>query len=210
MIRKTKDMKNRAIRSPILLGTCGALLGIGAARLIRSATAGSRKERIEWRPVEAEGSTVTERIEEGASTMVEGVKDVAGDIKERTIETASHLRERAAEVAGSVRERLPSGPEARRGARKVYRFATDEQPVVGAVFALCLGMALGFLIPVATRERKLLEPLKKQAVKSLGDVGEKVEEVGQRLGERIAGEEAPEEEEEAFVPPFDPNAPALH
>jgi hypothetical protein len=218
-------MKNHAIRSPVVMGIAGAILGTVAARLIRGATAAHRKERIEWQTTEgrpyyspdarwaagaevgadyeaysatagheAAGPSVGERVREKAADMKDRVAGVADDVRDRAAGVVDDVRARAVDVRDravhamhDVRDRLPSGEQIRGGAQDVYRFATEEQPVLGGILAMGVGMALGFLIPVTDREERLVQPIKDRAVENLGHLDDKVRQLANKLDEKISG-----------------------
>ena len=221
MIRKTTDMKNQAIRSPVVLGIAGALLGTVAARLIRGATAKQRRERIEWRPAEgashaargdahedyeaygADGPGLGERaadlagdVKDKASTLAADAKHKAGELKDRAAEVVDGVAERARQGVHEVRERLPSADEIRGKAQDVYRFATDEQPALGGVLAMGIGMALGFLIPVTESEERAIRPLKDRAAENLGHLDDKVRQLADKLDEKLGGDQPEVEADE--------------
>lgn len=210
MIRKTTDMKNQAIRSPVVLGIAGALLGTVAARLIRGATAKQRRERIEWQPagggaVDSEYASYSAESEatglkERAASLAGDVKDKAGELKDRAVEVVDGVAERARQGVAEVRERLPSTDEIRGKAQDVYRFATDEQPVLGGVLAMGIGMALGFLIPVTESEERAIRPLKDRAAENLGHLDDKVRHLADQLDEKLGGDkpEADEPQQNPF------------
>lgn len=221
MIRKTTDMKNHAIRSPVVMGIAGAILGTVAARLIRGATAAQRKERIEWQPADgagwaagaeggygndyeeyrAEAPGMADRARERASGLKEraaelkdDVREKAADLKDRAAnmvddvrDKAVDLKDRAAQRVADVRDRLPSAEELRGRATDAYRFATDEQPVLGGVLAMGVGMALGFLLPVSDREEQIVRPLRDRAADNLGQLDDKVRQLADKLDEKISG-----------------------
>jgi hypothetical protein len=226
-------MKNHAIRSPVVMGLAGALLGTVAARLIRGATARRREERIEWQPADhpgwagaaegayeeyhAESPDAGERVRERAAGVASTVRERATDLKDRAAgvvddvrERVGDARERAMHRVRDVRDRLPSTEQLRGSASDAYRFATEEQPVLGGVLAMAAGMALGFLLPVTEREERLVRPLKDRAVENLGQLDDKVRELADRLDEKIGGEKqqaqadqvARPEEESAPQNPF--------
>ncbi len=217
IVKKTTDMKSRAVRSPVVLGLAGALIGVAASRIIRAATAGSRKERIEWETdddeveardagdagvgerVKRKARDLKESASDKAAEIADEVKGRAADLKDRASDAvagakdkvgrlAGEIKDRVVETAGQVKDRLPSLETVKDRASSAYRWTTDEQPVVGGMIAFGAGMALGFLLPVSEREERVLEPVRHRAAENLGDLQDKVRELSDRLDEKIAGE----------------------
>ncbi len=194
IVRKTTDMKSRAVRSPVVLGLAGALIGVAAARIIRGATAGSRKERIEWETDGDEPETrdkageIADELKGRAAALKDRAGDAIADAKDKVGRAATEIKDRVVETAGQVKERLPSLETIKDRAGSAYRWTTDEQPVVGGMIAFGLGMALGFLLPVTEPEERVLEGVRHRAAENLGELQDKVRELSDRLDEKIAGE----------------------
>jgi methyl-accepting chemotaxis protein len=201
IVKKTTDMKSRAVRSPVVLGLAGALIGVAAARIIRGATAGSRKERIEWETdgdepetwdnageIAAEVKGRAADLKDRAADLKDRASDAVAEAKDKVGRAASEIKDRVVETAEQVKERLPSLDTIKDRAGSAYRWTTDEQPVVGGMIAFGLGMALGFLLPVTEPEERVLEGVRHRAAENLGDLQDKVRELSDRLDEKIAGE----------------------
>jgi hypothetical protein len=183
-------MKNHAVRSPVVMGIAGALLGTLAARLIRGATAGQRRERIEWQE-EDRGPELKQR----AAELTEDVKEKAGELKDRAADAIDGVRDRASQGVAAVRGQVPSVEEIRSSASSAYRFATEDQPALGAILAMGIGMALGFLIPVSEKEGRVIAPLKQRAAENIGKLDETLHEAADKLEDRIAAAEEPRSSE---------------
>jgi len=217
-VRKTVEVKNRVLDSPVALGIIGGLITTGIARLLK----GGRRSQ-EWQasygyapgyryaPSMDAGDFEREGLSERASQVGERLSERIEDVKERASETASRisaqvgdkageLKQRASQAVETVRERLPSGEELRRGARdatETVRHYVGDEPLIGALAAISVGAALGFLIPVSRREREVVGPYKERATEKLQAMSEQIseqleEKVGQ-LEERIAGSEQKDE-----------------
>jgi ElaB/YqjD/DUF883 family membrane-anchored ribosome-binding protein len=113
---------------------------------------------------------------QSASGVVQSAKDRAGDAvqsaKERVGEAMGTARERASEW----RERIPSSDEMRYQARHWYWRAADEQPVALALGAIAVGALVASLLPVSSRERRMLEPARRKAEETVSQVGDRLEE----------------------------------
>ena len=196
MIKKTTDMKNHAVRSPFVMGVAGALLGAAAAKLIKGATAARREERVEWFHEDFAGDGadvgVAQRLKERAGEVASEVKERAGELKDRAVNaveaTVDGVRKVAAEGTEAVREKLPSAAEVRQGAGAIYRHATEEQPAIGGLIAVGVGLAIGLLLPVSQTEERALAPVKERAAENLGTLQAKVRELTEKLDEKIAGD----------------------
>jgi hypothetical protein len=170
IVRKTVDMRNLAVRSPVAMGLAGAIVGVAASRLIRSLMSRTRSERIEWNPAEKESGSAIGEIEDRAGDALESVKD-------KLVATAKE-----------VGEKLPSIDQVKGGVRGAYRWTTAEQPAVGGLVAAGIGLALGFLLPVSAKEKQALAPVKERVVENLGELEDKVRDLTDRLDDKIAGE----------------------
>jgi gas vesicle protein len=197
-------MKNQAIRSPLLMGLAGALLGMSAARLIRNATASKRRERIEWEPAwEDTGLAGRARhlgadVREGVRDRADEVRQKAVDLKDRAADAVAGARDAVSDGVSAIRERLPSTDEVRDRVGSAYRasrarvdsavrYGTIDQPAIGALLAVGVGAALGLLLPVSEQEERALAPIRERAVENLGLVEDKVRQMGDRLESKIAG-----------------------
>lgn len=173
IVKKTTDMRNFAVRSPVAMGLAGAIIGVAASRLIRSFKAGSRSELIEWSPAD-------EKTGEAGSAIGE-LKDRAGDALEA-------VKDKVVATAKDVGEKLPSIDQVKGGVTGAYRWSTVEQPAVGGLVAAGIGLALGFLLPVSAKEKQALAPVKEKVVENLGELEDKVRDLTGRLDSQIAGE----------------------
>jgi hypothetical protein len=210
MVKRTTDMRNRAVRSPLVLGLAGALVGTVAARVIRSLGEKRRTERIEWEPVEARtgygyepqgyghgagnGSRngeagLTDRVRAGADHLKDraaGLKERALDLKDDAADRLDDARHMLHDRADAMREKLPGAEDVKRHAGSAYRFATEEQPILGGLLAIGAGLALGILLPVSEAEERALTPLREQAAQNLDALEQRVHQLAVKADEKIA------------------------
>ncbi len=152
MVRRTTDMRNRAIRSPMVLGIGGAILGALAARVIRNMTANRREERIEWEPADAyeygyeaggyygngdvggreDREGLTDRVRARAGNVghdlkerAADLKDRAADLKDRASNAIDEARDTVSEKVSHLRERIPSKEDVKGYASRGYRATSD-------------------------------------------------------------------------------------
>lgn len=211
VIRKTTELKVQTIRNPIIMGAAGAIVGSVAAKVIRSTDTKHRRQRIEWEPaggMETEGmdgmdkdhdndsgNGITQRVKAGAAQLTDGIKEKARGLKDKAVEVKDQAVEAAGQAKASVedavaaaRDKLPSVDQVKEGASSAYRWTTEEQPIVGGLIAVGIGMALGFLLPVSNPEKKAMASVKQLASENLGTIETKVRELGEKLEDRIAGD----------------------
>jgi len=229
VIKKTTDLKNRAIRSPIVLGITGAALGMAASRIIRAMTAKTKKERIEWEPLpdsrpadmatgivdETRGKTAQlgDKAADVKDTAVDKVTELkdkavskAAELKDKAVDVTHQVKDKAAAFVDEARTKIPVvADDVKHAGERAYHYATDEQPALGGLLALGVGALLGFLLPVSDKEEELLAPLKEKAAKNLGELENKVGELGEKLGDKISGER-----EETKVSQRTDDLPPLH
>jgi ElaB/YqjD/DUF883 family membrane-anchored ribosome-binding protein len=208
-MEKTVELKDRITSSPIALGLIGGLGTAVIARIVlnrrehrdvfphrgyrdnylpqydapRYGTATQPDWEVSTEP-DWEISEGTEGRQSRAREKVEGLKSKAGELKEKAMHRVDNLR-----------ERIPSGAEVKTKAKEMTRRAGDyagEEPVITALGALAVGAALGFLLPLTRRERRVLEPAREQVSEKLQSFGsemsDKFHEKMDALEEKIAGE----------------------
>jgi len=119
MVRRTTDLRNRAITSLMVLGTAGAILGTLAARLVRSMTANRREHLIEWESLdqgdnghgggrERLGERVRARAEDVAGEVKAKASQLgakAGELKDRALDAVDEARQAVSDKVAEVRER---------------------------------------------------------------------------------------------------------
>jgi hypothetical protein len=143
--------------------------GSGGLKAKATETASQVKERAS----EA-AHTVRDRASEAAHT----VRDRAVDMKDRAAGRVDHLRERASHL----RERIPSRDVVQGRTTDWFNRTVDEQPILLALGGIALGMLASTLIPVSSKERRLIEPAKRRA-------GEEISHLGDQLNQKLQGRE---------------------
>ena len=179
-VQKSVELKNRIARSPVALGIIGGITTAGIAKLVMH----PRQRNGEMHPREGNGNGEMAREFEPDKPVV---SEKAGQLKEK----AGALKEKAREKVGNLRERMPSGEEVKTKVRALTARA-GEEPIVTVLGALAIGAALGFLLPLTQRERRMLEPAREEISEKLESlstkVGDKVHEKVDELHEKIAGD----------------------
>lgn len=169
-VQKSVELKDRIAGSPVALGIIGGIATAGIAKLLMR----SRQPDGDTRQL---GPDMPGRL---ATDGAEQPKDGGG------------LKDRAKEQVDRLREHIPSGAEVKAKARDLTARA-GEEPLVTALGALAIGAALGLLLPLSQRERRVLEPAREQIGDKLeslsSQVGDKVQETVGQLEEKIAGDQ---------------------
>ncbi|HXE58452.1 MAG TPA: DUF3618 domain-containing protein [Gemmatimonadales bacterium] len=110
-----------------------------------------------------------------------GVREGASRVAGRTGELASQARERAGELASQARERVSRlGEATRHQARRAgegARHLMDQNPMVVGAAALCLGAAIGLLLPASRREDRLVGRARDRVVDRVQETAREVKEV---------------------------------
>ncbi len=105
-----------------------------------------------------------------ASSAVDMAKDKASDLKER----ASGLVDMAKDKASGLREHIPSRHDMTQRTSGWYDTVSDN-PVLVAIGGLAIGALCASLIPVTSRERRLIEPAKAKVRESISNLGDQLE-----------------------------------
>lgn len=126
--------------------------------------------------VGAKASDVSQNVREKVEDVRSSVSTKAGDIKGKAQEALSSARSRVGGLGANVREKLPSRYELQRKG--------SENPVIAGVGALLLGGLAAFLVPVSSRERRMIAPRKEEA---LSKVRAKVDEVKEDAQATVKG-----------------------
>ena len=160
-VEKSVEIKDKVVSSPIALGIIGGFAtAVIAKRVI--------KRRQDQQPQGADERFEGETLSARASEQLDDVKHAAGDLKDKAVQSVEHLR-----------EQLPSREDVKTKAREVKErttaFASDE-PLITALGALAVGAALGFLLPLSTRERRLLAPAREKVTEKLDLLGAELDE----------------------------------
>lgn len=110
-------------------------------------------------------------------------------VKEKVSEAASGIAERATELASGTQERVGDiGSEARRQTRRVrtnLEHAAEENPLMVAIGATVLGLALGLLLPGTERENELMGPARDQLMDRAERTAERVKDAATEAGREV-------------------------
>ena len=110
-------------------------------------------------------------------------------VKDKVSEAASGLAERATELASGTQERVGDiGSEARRQTRRVktnLEHAAEESPLLVAIGATVLGLALGLLLPGTERENELMGPARDQLMDRAERTAERVKDAAAEAGREV-------------------------
>jgi ElaB/YqjD/DUF883 family membrane-anchored ribosome-binding protein len=153
-----------------------------------SYTGPDRRQGDSWQ----HSSGIKGRVGEAVSGVKETVSEAASGIKGRAGELAGdveQLKTRAQERAGELRG------QARRQTQRVktnLEHAANESPLVVAIGATIVGLALGLLLPGTERENELMGPARDQlmdrAEKAAGRVKDAAAEAGREVKETVRAE----------------------
>lgn len=110
-------------------------------------------------------------------------------VKEKVSEAASGIAERATELASGTQERVGDiGWEARQQTRRVrtnLEHAAEENPLMVAIGATVLGLALGLLLPGTERENELMGPARDQLMDRAERTAERVKDAATEAGREV-------------------------
>jgi ElaB/YqjD/DUF883 family membrane-anchored ribosome-binding protein len=140
---------------------------------------------------------------EGRQGIKGRIGGAVSDAKEKVSEAASGIAGRASEIASGTQERVGDiGAQARQQTRRVktnLEHAAEENPLMVAIGATILGLAVGLLLPGTDRENELMGPARDQlmdrAEKTAGRVKDAAAEAGREVKEAVRteiSEHAPE------------------
>jgi len=124
------------------------------------------------------------------------VGEAVGDVKETVSEAASGIKGRAGELANDVgelktraQERVDQlGGQARRKTRRVktnLEHAAKENPLLVAIGASIVGLALGLLLPGTERENETMGPARDQLMDRAGKTAERVKDAAAEAGREV-------------------------
>jgi ElaB/YqjD/DUF883 family membrane-anchored ribosome-binding protein len=155
---------------------------ISGDRMARySYTGPDRRQGDGWQ----HGSGIKGRVGEAVSGVKETVSEAASGIKGRAGELATdvgELKTRAQERAGEV------GGQARRQARRVktnLEHAANENPLIVAIGATIVGLALGLLLPGTERENELMGPARDELMDRAEKTAERVKDAATEAGREV-------------------------
>jgi hypothetical protein len=178
-VQKSVEIKDRIAGSPVALGIIGGIATAGIAKLLSHPRDHNGNGQTGYALAPDRSAPIDGRNAEAEPGKVEQLKDKAGE-----------LTHKAKEQVDKLREHIPTGAEVKTKARELTARAAEE-PLITALGALAIGAALGLLLPLTQRERRVLKPAREQISDKLESlstqVGDKVEEKVGELEEKIAG-----------------------
>jgi gas vesicle protein len=154
---------------------------ISGDRMARYAYTGPDRRQGRWQ----QGAAIKERVGEAVSGMKETVSDAASGIKGRAGELAGdvgELKTRAQERVGEL------GGRARRQTERVktnLEHAANDNPLIVAIGATIVGLALGLLLPGTERENELMGPARDQLMDRAGKTAERVKDAAAEAGREV-------------------------
>lgn len=165
-----------------------AAVGLGAIWLFtlrkgdRSEVSGDRMARFAYTgPERREGN--------GHAGLGRRLIDRAGELRHTVGETASHAGERVGELKERVQERAGSlgstTRERARDARGGLERMMEENPLMIAVGAAVIGLALGMLVPESEKERRVLGSKRDQLVDRVQETASRVKEAAVDAGREV-------------------------
>ena len=148
-----------------------------------SDVSGDRMARYAYTgPERRQGEGKLSRIKEKVGGAVSGVK-------EKVSETASGISEHAGELASGTGERVGElRGRARFQTRRVktnLEHAAEENPLMVAIGATIVGLALGLLLPGTERENELMGPARDQLVDRAERTAERVKDAATEAGREV-------------------------
>lgn len=178
-VQKSVEIKDRIAGSPVALGIIGGIATAGIAKLLSHPRDRNGNGHVGYQ-LASDTSARSEVPDPAAPGKGQQLEEKAGDLKDR-----------AKEQVDKLREHIPTGAEVKSKARELTARAAEE-PLVTALGALAIGAALGLLLPLTQRERRVLQPAREQISDKLesltSQVGDKVEEKVGELEEKIVGD----------------------
>lgn len=201
-VHKTVELKDKVVGSPAALGIIGGLAtAVVAKRVIahRDRDARSFEDHTYY---ETRANVPQSGLENEAGGAVDDIKARVHDKLDDAKHAAGELKEKAARGVARVREHIPTRDEVKAKAHDVRvragEYATkaseyaSREPMLTALGALAIGAALGFLLPLSSRERRVLAPARDQVAQKLeslgGDVNERLQQKVDELHDKIAGD----------------------
>jgi ElaB/YqjD/DUF883 family membrane-anchored ribosome-binding protein len=126
---------------------------------------------------------------EGRQGIRGRVGETISGVKEKVSEAASGIADRATELASGTQERVGDiGGEARRQTRRVktnLEHAAEENPLMVAIGATILGLAVGLLLPGTERENELMGPARDQLIDRAERTAERVKDAAAEAGREV-------------------------
>jgi ElaB/YqjD/DUF883 family membrane-anchored ribosome-binding protein len=131
------------------------------------------------------GSGIKGRVGEAVSGVKETVSEAASGIKGRADELATDVGELKTRAQDRVSE---LGGQARRQTRRVktnLEHAANENPLIVAIGASVVGLALGLLLPSTERENELMGPARDQLMDRAEKTAERVKDAAAEAGREV-------------------------
>jgi ElaB/YqjD/DUF883 family membrane-anchored ribosome-binding protein len=155
---------------------------VSGDRMARYAYTGpDRRQGGSWQ----HGSGLKDRVGETVSGVKESVSEAAGGIKDRAGELATD----AGELKTRAQERVSElSSRARRQTQRVktnLEHAANESPLIVAVGATIVGLALGLLLPGTDRENELMGPARDQLMDRAEKTAERVKDAAAEAGREV-------------------------
>ncbi len=146
-----------------------------------SYTGAERRQGDSWQ----EGSGIKGRVGGAVSGVKDSVSEAASGIKGRAGELANdvgELKTRAQERAGEL------GGQARRQTQRVktnLEHAANENPLIVAIGATVVGLAIGLLLPGTERENEMMGPARDQLMDRAEKTAERVKDAAAEAGREV-------------------------
>ena len=182
--RKTGSRVADAIReNPLPVIAVGAGVTWLLTRRSNSDVSGDRMARYAYTGPERrqswqEGSGIKARVGEAVSGVKETVSDAASGIAERAGEIASGTQERLGEFGGQARRQTGR-------IKASLEHASEENPLMVALGATVVGLALGLLLPRTERENEIMGSTRDQLMDRAGQTAERVKDVAAEAGREV-------------------------
>jgi ElaB/YqjD/DUF883 family membrane-anchored ribosome-binding protein len=127
---------------------------------------------------------------EGSRSGIRGrVGGAVSGVKEKVSEAASGIAERTSELTSTTQERLGEiGGQARQQTTRVktnLEHVAEENPLVLAIGAAVIGLAIGLLLPGTERENELMGPARDDLVDRAGRTAERVKDAAAEAGREV-------------------------
>jgi ElaB/YqjD/DUF883 family membrane-anchored ribosome-binding protein len=126
---------------------------------------------------------------EGKTGIKGKVSGAVSEVKEKVSDAASGISERASGLAGETQERVGElRGKARVQTRRVktnLEHAAEENPLMVAIGASIVGLALGLLLPETERENELMGPARDQLVDRAERTAERVKDAATEAGRDV-------------------------
>jgi ElaB/YqjD/DUF883 family membrane-anchored ribosome-binding protein len=145
---------------------------ISGNRMARYAYTGPERRQGEgWQGIKG-------RVGGAVSGVKEKVSEAAGGIAERASELASGTQERVGDIGGRARQKTSR-------VKTNLEHAAEENPLMVAIGATILGLALGLLLPGTERENELMGPARDQLVDRAERTADRVKDAATEAGREV-------------------------